>query len=163
MQHTGNLDDLLSRINKLPNLRIRQVLAGCESGVELYDSLAHALGFPCNGVELTEARRNKFLQGERIKGAGLRSVKQMLTSCWDDVPLFIEALGKPTIKIVLKPVDSAGTDGVYFASSVEEARVAFDKIIGTRNLFGTLNTTVLVSQSEPRTTARGGAAGSWTS
>jgi biotin carboxylase len=114
--------------------------------VELYDALASALHMRCNGTKLTEARRNKFLQGERVRQAGLRSVKQLLTRKWDEVPAFIESLGREDFKMVLKPVDSAGTDGVYFASTTEEAKAAFDKIMGMVNIFGSANDCVLVQE-----------------
>jgi biotin carboxylase len=45
---------------------------------------------------------------------------------------------------VLKPLASAGSDGVFFAASEAEARVAFDAILGTRNVFGGQNAAVLV-------------------
>lgn len=57
-----------------------QLLAGSEAGVELSDQLQDTLGFVGNKLELSEARRDKWLMGERcvlarsvVISSGLRS------------------------------------------------------------------------------------------
>lgn len=47
---------------------------------------------------------------------------------------------------MLKPLASAGSDGVYFAASEAEARTAFDTILGGRNVFGADNGAVLIQE-----------------
>lgn len=143
LQHTGCVDDLISRVNKL-NLNIREILIGCESGVELYDHFATKLGFSTNGTKFTEARRNKYLMGEAVREAGLRAVKQIMTCKWEDIPPFVDTLNSASF--VLKPVDSAGSDGVYFCRDLEEARRAYDAIMGATNIFGDSNTRVLAQE-----------------
>jgi biotin carboxylase len=59
--------------------------------------------------------------------------------------------------VVLKPLSSAGSDGVFFASSEEEVREAFDVILSSSNVFGERNTSVLVQVRMER--ARGGGGG----
>lgn len=45
--------------------RSGQLLAGSEAGVELTDQLQAALGFRGNVLDLSVARRDKWLMGER--------------------------------------------------------------------------------------------------
>ena len=58
--------------------RIVAVLAGSEPGVELADKLSHRLRLRTNGEELSVARRNKYLMGEAVRAAGIRTVKQQV-------------------------------------------------------------------------------------
>jgi hypothetical protein len=44
------------------------------------------------------------------------------------------------------PLQSCGTDGVAFATSLEEARAAFDNIMGHIDVFGNRNESVLVQE-----------------
>jgi len=105
-----------------------------------------------NLPSLSLARRNKYLMGEAIRAAGLRAAKQIQTSTWEEIPPFLASCRKPSLhpslpsslKVVLKPLSSAGSDGVFFASSEEEVREAFDTILSSSNVFGERNTSVLV-------------------
>ena len=123
--------------------------------MELSDALSARLGkkgLLTNGEELSHARRDKYLMGERIREAGLRAARQVEASAWSGVEAFaLELYGGPEgvaarLKLVLKPCRSAGTDNVFFVSSLAEARKAFDTILGDANIFGEANTTVLVQE-----------------
>jgi hypothetical protein len=156
-----------------PSLVLKSLLVGCESGVALYDALTEELRLPSsreggregesaasippaalkgNLASLSLARRNKYLMGEAIRAAGLRAAKQIQTCNWEEIPPFLAACRKPSLhpslpsslKVVLKPLSSAGSDGVFFASSEEEVREAFDVILSSSNVFGERNTSVLV-------------------
>lgn len=157
-----------------PPLVLKSLLVGCESGVALYDALIEELllssrdggreggstpSIPAaalkgNVPSLSLARRNKYLMGEAIRSAGLRAVKQIQTSDWTDIPPFLDTCRKPSLhpslppslKVVLKPLSSAGSDGVFFASSEQEVREAFDTILSSKNVFGEKNTSVLVQE-----------------
>jgi biotin carboxylase len=124
--------------------------------VELSDTLSARLrlrkkGLLTNGEELSHARRDKYLMGERIRAAGLRAARQVEAGAWADVESFAQELygedGVGTrLKLVLKPCRSAGTDNVFFVSTLGEARRAFDAIVGDTNIFGERNETVLVQE-----------------
>lgn len=54
---------------------------------------------------------------------------------------------KPTTispMLLLKPVESAGSDDVTLCKSVEEVKAAFGNIMGKRNNLGQINEAVLV-------------------
>jgi len=150
-------NNILRKITELTNSRdgnyiLMDIMAGSEPGVEFYDRLTHALNYGRrNDFALSTARRNKYDMGEVIRNAGIRAVKQIYTDSWNEILDFIDSVRKDKIdsnnfKIVLKPVDSAGADGVYMASSIEEAKEAFDCLLGSSTIFETVNSKVLVQE-----------------
>ena len=46
----------------------------------------------------------------------------------------------------MKPLNSAGSDGVFVVNNVAEAETAFNHIITMPNLFGDANTSVLIQE-----------------
>jgi biotin carboxylase len=119
------------------------VLAGGELGVELADQLGEALGLPTNGSALSAARRHKYLQVEEIRRSGLRATRQLLVEDDDQLAAWVEDLGGP---VVVKPVGSAGNDGVSFCSTAAEAIAAREQLVGTHNLFGLVNEGVVAQE-----------------
>ncbi|KAF0740394.1 hypothetical protein Ae201684P_016904 [Aphanomyces euteiches] len=125
------------------NFEITGVLAGAEPGVVLTDLLADAFNVRSNGAAGSAARRNKYVMGEAIRSAGLRAVKQSRATSWQQIEQFIAAHGS---SVVVKPVDSAGSDDVFLCSSVADASRAFHAIVGKTNHLGLVNTACLVQE-----------------
>lgn len=151
-----NWDDPSATVRELSSLpyHIMACQVGCESGVEAYDQLTAAMpGFPSNGLDLSAARRDKYIMGESVRNAGLRAVKQKEVSKWDAEVL--DFLSKE-LKVrehdttgpwcVLKPTRSAASDGVYIAKCLDDAAEAFDRILGATSVFGTQNQSVLLQE-----------------
>jgi biotin carboxylase len=91
-------------------LRIVCCIAGGEAGVDAADLLSERLQVRTNGAQGVFAnRRDKKVQQELIAQAGIRSVRQAAGKKFEDVREF---LLKEEYPVVLKPTDSAGTDGV---------------------------------------------------
>jgi hypothetical protein len=141
--HNGDLDATLTALNG-NGQRIIRVIAGSEDGVELADALNERLGLPGNGTRLSAARRNKFLMHEVLRRAGLRHIKQFKSPSWRAVEEWIIAHKK--WPVVLKPLRSAGTDLVFFAEDMDQAREAFEKIYMRPNAYGDINTEVLIQE-----------------
>merc|ERR1712137_1396248 len=123
-------------------------LAGAECGVEVGEALAESLGLRGNGTELSAARRNKYLMGERVRECGLRAVKQMKgsASSWDEIEAFLDKEAPVPFMMVVKPLDSCGSDGVYKCCSKDEVKTACDAIVGHCNATGSFNSEVLVQE-----------------
>lgn len=119
------------------------VLPGSETGVPLADFLSERWGLQSNGVELSEARRNKFLMAERLRSLGIRAVRQFLATDLEQLLRDAPALGEV---VVMKPVKSAGSDDVFFTRTDEERREAFQRIVGKKNAYGIPNDSVLVQE-----------------
>ncbi len=134
------LKKLAAEVNDLP-WTIKAVMAGAESGVELTDQLSHILGLASNGIELSTARRDKYLMGERVRACGVTAVEQKLVMNEKDVECFvnsIEAKGGE-FKAVIKPLESAGSDDVYLATTRGQVFQAFNTINGKENHLGIMN------------------------
>merc|ERR1712151_1039553 len=123
-------------------------VAGAECGVEVGEALADSLGLRGNGTTLSAARRNKYLMGERVRECGLRAVKQMKGSAasWSEIEAFLDKEAPIPFKMVVKPLDSCGSDGVYKCHSKEDVREACDAIVGHCNATGSFNSEVLVQE-----------------
>ncbi|MDA8020602.1 MAG: ATP-grasp domain-containing protein [Thermoanaerobaculia bacterium] len=124
---------------------VTHVLAGSEPGVELADSLADALDLPGNSVELSRARRDKDTMSRTLHYAGVPVPDSLRTSnptsavrFWND-----ELGGTP---VVVKPLSSAGGNGVTFCRDEAEIRAAFSDLVGSLDLFGTRNESLLVQR-----------------
>lgn len=87
------------------------VVAGQEPGVPLTDDLSAALGVASNGTTHSTAKRHKFDMIETVRAARLHCAAQHLANSADDLATWATQLG--TAPVVIKPLSSASTDGVY--------------------------------------------------
>lgn len=136
--HEGGLDDTLDRLRRF---RPEHVVIGAESGVALGDLLAERLGLPGNPTALSAARRDKFLMQDALRAAGLPSIHQLRSSRLEEILDWARARGD--WPVVLKPLLSAGSDGVTFCADEAEAVRAFEALIGSTSRLGLRNDEVL--------------------
>jgi biotin carboxylase len=119
------------------------VITGGELGVELADQLSEMLGVATNGTRLSAARRDKYTQIATIKAAGLPGTRQHLAASARDAADWHRELGGRT---VVKPVRSAGNDGVTFCSAPEETAAAYEQVSTATNIFSFRNEGVVVQE-----------------
>jgi biotin carboxylase len=118
----------------------------CRVGVELADELSERMGLRTNGTALSEARRNKFVMGETIRAAGIRAVKQLRASTWPEIAAFMDDWRPDPFKVIVKPLDSAGSDDVTLCLNMADVQAAFGNIIGKVNCLGLVNRNLLVQE-----------------
>jgi len=118
------------------------LVPGQESSVELADRLSTALGLPSNGTALSRARRDKFEMIEALRRAGVRCARQLRTA--EPAAAVAWAAGEGARPVVVKPISSAATDGVFICTTPEQVRAAAEHVLGTSDIFGFRNTEVLV-------------------
>jgi len=126
-------------------LDVQDVIVGCETGVNFCDALASTLGLRGNSMAMSAARRNKFMQSEAVRASGGNAAKQALCSTAEDVELFLAAHGDFE-KLVVKPNDGAGSEGVAICGSAAEVLAAFTSLSGATNAMGLQNTSVLLME-----------------
>lgn len=153
---TEALDDVINKLNNLItqksegfNDTIRNVvaiIAGAETGVELSDALSEKLNLRTNGTKLSEARRNKFIMGETVRAANIRAVKQIKSSNWTEIENFLNDWDPNPFKVIVKPLDSAGSDGVTLCLSKDQVQETFHFLIGRVNGLGLSNHSVLIQE-----------------
>jgi len=112
-------------------------ICGGESGVNLTDALSEYMGLLSNGT-FVKQRQDKKVQQELVKAAGLRSVRQVGGTKLEDVDEFLQNEMYP---VVVKPVDSAGSDGVKLCESYDEAKQWVHTLLNDHNMVngGTCN------------------------
>ncbi len=120
------------------------IVPGQEAGVELCDVLSERLGLKRNPIETSRARRDKFEMHERIAAAGLRAIRQIRSGNLAEIEAWVTAHGR--WPVVVKPVDSGGTDGVKICADLEQVRATFADNIARVNLLGFTNHQVLAQE-----------------
>ena len=158
LQHeAGELEATVAAVRAL-GMDIREVMVGCETGVILADELSDAMGVRSNGTLKSGLRRNKFRQTEAVRSAGLNACGQMLADSREDVEKFLREIGAVLkaagraesdaggFKAVVKPVEGAGSDGVFICNSHDEVRRAYASLEGTKNVLGLTNYSVLLQE-----------------
>jgi biotin carboxylase/SAM-dependent methyltransferase len=144
LEQETNLDELT---NRLAEYAPQALLVGCETGVELADRLAQALGLPGNNPDTSRARRDKFAMHQALARAGLPSLNSHLASSLEELEKWIE--NSAGVPVVLKPAMSSGADGIHVCKTLDEARAAFGNLIGAKDIFGSCLTQVLAQEFAP--------------
>lgn len=128
----------------LSRMGVRTVVPASEYGVTLADELAELLGSPHQLPELRAARRDKFLMAEALRAAGLPHARSVTVT--DEAELERVLAGWDHYPLVVKPLDSAGSDGCTVCPDRSAALTAFREVTGARNLMGATNDRVLVQE-----------------
>lgn len=120
------------------------VVVGSEPGVLLSDALSERLGLPSNGTELSRARRDKSEMAAAVRRAGLRAVQELKTGDVEEAIAWASERGD--WPVVVKPLDSAGTDGVSLCETPDAIRTAFADVLGRPNALQGSNEQLLVQE-----------------
>ncbi|MEU3573206.1 ATP-grasp domain-containing protein [Kitasatospora sp. NPDC036755] len=137
-------EDLDKTVELLEQLKPEAVIAASEFGVILADTLARRLGLAHHRPEQAAARRDKHLMVRALEEAGVpaartvsvRSAQELEAALadWTDFP------------VMVKPLNSAGSDGCQVCGTAEEVRGAYRRIADDLNLMGLVNDEVLVQE-----------------
>jgi biotin carboxylase len=139
----GTLAETVAEVYKAAGkLRVVACIAGGEAGVDCADALSERMGLRTNGTGIAN-RRDKKVQQELIRDAGMRSVRQAAGKTLEDVEDFLLMESYP---VVLKPTDSAGSDGVKLCHNIEEAKEHFHHLFEVEAVNGGFNTEVLCQE-----------------
>lgn len=120
------------------------VVVGSEPGVLVSDALSERLGLPSNGTRLSAARRDKHLMAQALRAAGVRAIEELKTG--DAEKAVAWAVRRGDWPVVVKPCDSAGTDGVALCETPDAIRAAFAETLGRPNALHGSNEQLLVQE-----------------
>ncbi|MET9410891.1 ATP-grasp domain-containing protein [Streptomyces sp. NPDC002935] len=143
--HDGDVAATLAAVAAFTPLA---VVSGGEVGVELADLLAERLGLPGNGTALSTARRDKHVMVETVRAAGLRAARQLRVTDAGELAAWHRELGG---RVVVKPLRSAGSQGVSFCDTPEESAAAFSALAGTDDVFSRANDGAVAQEYLPGT------------
>lgn len=136
--------DLVTFSKKLEYYQPEFIIPGAECGIELADKLSEALGLSTtNGSQLSECRRNKYLMWQQAKEAGLQVIPSFKAYTLYD--LLKWASQQQNWPLVVKPLTSAGGEGVKVCNSFVDCEQAYQEIVTNKtNMLGFNNEAVLI-------------------
>ncbi len=119
------------------------IIPGAEPGIELADTLSYRFNLDCNEYALSPARRDKYLMQQRIAAFGLAAIPQIKSS---NLAVLKEwAVQQCRWPLVVKPLNSAGGDGVAICYNLTELAAAYSAIMSEAvNMLLLPNTEVLL-------------------
>ncbi|MCF4990229.1 ATP-grasp domain-containing protein [Pseudomonas gessardii] len=121
------------------------IIAGAETGVLLADHLNEQMQLPYrNDFDQTNARRNKYDMIQCVTHAQLPAARQFIANTWDLAHNWIKSHG--CFPVVIKPLESAGADGVSICEDMEACEAAVKTLLGTMNRLSIANTQVLIQE-----------------
>lgn len=138
----GCLEQALSQLRETSPLA---VLAGSETGVALADALSEALGLKSNGTKLSSCRRNKYDMAEQIRSQSLKAVRQLKASSLQSVMQWLKQ-NQVNWPVVVKPLHSAASDGVFLCQNESELQQTFRLQCGEVNKLDLRNDELLVQE-----------------
>jgi Phosphoribosylglycinamide synthetase, ATP-grasp (A) domain len=128
-----SLPDTVAAVYKAANqYRVVACIAGGEAGVDLADALSERMSLRTNGTVIPN-KRDKKLQQELCAQRGMRSVRQAGGAKFEEVEDFLRTEPYP---VVLKPLESAGSDGVKLCHTFEEAKEHFHVLMKSQMVNG---------------------------
>jgi hypothetical protein len=156
----GYLGTVDAAIDRLCVLCPDAVVAGSEWGVTFAEFVADGLGLPTNRIETISARRNRFDMIEAVRVHGLRTADQAPVHTAEEAHVWAKRHRK--WPVVVKPMLSAGSDGVVICNHHADIDHAFAQALYRENLLGSFNDRLMIQSylSGPQfivnTVSRGG-------
>mmetsp|Transcript_44905 Transcript_44905/g.112931 ORF Transcript_44905/g.112931 Transcript_44905/m.112931 type:complete len:529 (+) Transcript_44905:65-1651(+) len=118
-------------------------IVGADTGITLADHLSMELKVRTNGTLPLGDRRNKSVQQRAVKAFGLRAVREVVGKTWGEVVGFVD---QEPLPIVVKPVESAGSDGVKLCRTTEEAEAHLRLLMHSQRRCGSQDAAVLCQE-----------------
>lgn len=109
----------------LEELKLDAVIAGCETAIYLTDYLTELFRIPGNSRITSDLRRNKFSMQEVLKKYQLAHIDSHLLSSPSRISEVLAKLDAAATYVV-KPLNSAATEGVVFAQGKGEVETALN-------------------------------------
>ncbi len=120
------------------------MLAGSEPGVELADFLADKFQVPGNPPATSLFRRNKAAMAQALRQAGVRAIADCVVENPTQASNWLQQ--HPHYPVVVKPIDSAGTEGFHLCHDVTQVMKAVQMLLGRLNAFGKTNDQILLQE-----------------
>jgi biotin carboxylase len=108
------------------------------------ERLQVALGLPGNGF--SPHLRSKYAVNEALRKEGLEITRQFLAANWASAVDFIDDVLPKKSFVVVKPARGVASDGVFLCGNKDEAKRAFDELIGKNTYGGGTNDHVLIQE-----------------
>ncbi|MFS2223252.1 ATP-grasp domain-containing protein [Pantoea sp. B65] len=141
---TWNDEDETAIIETLRAFHPIAIVPGKESAVALSDRLSDRLSLPGNAPQTTHLRRNKYAMNKAVSKQGLLTTPQYISHEPSELKQWHRQQG--FTKVVIKPLDSAGSDDVYICQTPEQVEKAAQIITGKNNIMHVKNHAALIQK-----------------
>ncbi len=129
----GDVDALYTHVRSLAPAVI---LPGAESGVDLSEELCIAFNLFANDAALLDNRKSKAKMNDALKRQGMLTAKQHCFTAIDCLKNWLGELDELDWPVVLKPIDSVASDGLFICNSYKECISAANSLLNKDNLLG---------------------------
>ena len=134
-------------VDTLANFHPIAVVPGVQSGVEVADHLADELGLQHNKRHLIKHRLNKHLMNEILEKNELGHARYIASETLEHLLHWYSK--QPFDKVVIKPLESLGSEGVRICHNQEEISRCFHELNGREDQLGhTINRLLLQEYME---------------
>lgn len=135
-----------SLLRELASYKVQWVFAGCEMAVRLAAHLAELFDLSARNDAAHSARwRDKYVMHQALKEAGVRSLRDLRSRDVEEVFAWKREM-LLDYPVVLKPIDSSGSDNVHICENEAQVRQAFQQVISSPNTMLRPNTEVLAQE-----------------
>jgi biotin carboxylase len=122
---------------RLREMNPAAIIPGTHTGVILADRLAAALTPELANVpELSQARHHKGGMNEAVAKSGLPVIKSLCSSDPAEIGSWVDSQGLGGRDLVVKPVESAGTDRVTFVGGDQDCRDVVAEMTHSADRYG---------------------------
>ncbi|NOI59006.1 hypothetical protein CKA27_18210 [Vibrio coralliilyticus] len=136
----GNVEALHAHVRALEPVAI---LPGAESGVDVSEELCIAFDLLANEPALLDSRKSKAEMNDVLEAHGLLTAKQHCFTATASLETWLGTLDELHWPVVLKPIDSVASDGLFICDSYDECLSAAHSLLDKDNLLGKKNTRIL--------------------
>jgi hypothetical protein len=138
----GEVDDLAARLREAfaPDF----VSVGAHEGIWLADVLSEALGFPANGAAGRRLHLDKHLAAEALAVAEVPGPVTFAARTVEEGIAGAARIG--SWPVVVKPINSAGSDGVSCCLDPADVERACRALLGNRDALNQINETLVIAQ-----------------
>lgn len=141
LEEKENYEDTLEMIKSLDPVLI---VPGCDAGIALANKASEDLGLPGNPSSRLPQMMRKDKMHEALKDAGIRYIRGKVVKSAREAEEFCNSCGIKSA--VVKPQQSAGSNGLFLCDSVEDVKNAVNELFTMVDYFGREITSALVQE-----------------
>lgn len=128
-------------VDLILQLNPEYLFCGSEPGIDVFGALPLSRTSRCYNPSLrSQIFSDKYAMCNVLKSLGMNVIPHALCDDAEMALAFFEIYGP---KIVIKPVDSAGADGVIFCNTPDDVRSAAERLLNQTNILGRRNFNIL--------------------
>jgi D-alanine-D-alanine ligase-like ATP-grasp enzyme len=136
--------DLQATVSELRSMRVGIIAHGTDKAFKLASELSHELGAPNVDASMSDIIRDKYRQNRFLAKLGIPVPDTFATDQLQQMLDWQIKHGK--FPVVVKPLDSSGSDGLHICENIDQVVKAFQKLYLKRNVDGNINHMLIIQE-----------------